>query len=298
MGIFFAILSPAIFGVNNFIDKFLLEKNNISPIVMTIYGGIFACFAGVLVFIFTGYYPIDAKSFIIIVASGFLTTMYLFPYYKALSLDETSNVVPLFQFYPIFVLILSFFLLKEQFSLIQYFGCALIVGAGFLLSVEKVDRKIFRLRKSFYYMMLSCLLFAVAQILYKFGVEVVPFWNTLPYEAFGIAVGALTVALYKGNFNQFIHETKKFKRRVFVFLFLNEFVYILARYTGYFALSLLSVGIVSIIAGLQPLFVLIYGIILSIWFPYILKEVVTKKTVSLKLFSIFIIIIGSYFIFS
>ncbi len=297
MGIFFAILSPAIFGVNNFIDKFLLEKNNISPIVMTIYGGIFACVAGFLVFLLTGYYPVDAKSLFILISSGFLTTMYLFPYYKALDLDEASNVVPLFQFYPIFVLILSLFLLNEQFSLIQYFGCALIIGAGFLLSVEKADRKIFRLRKSFYYMMLSCLLFAVAQVLYKFGVEEVPFWNTLPYEALGIAIGAIVVALYKRNYKQFIHETKKFKKNVFVYLSINEFVYILARYTGYFALSLLTVGIVSILAGLQPLFVLIYGIILSIWFPYILKEVITKKTVSLKLFSILIIILGSFFIF-
>lgn len=298
MGIFFAILSPAIFGVNNYIDKFLLEKNNISPIVITIYGGIFACIAGLVVLFATGFYPVDIKSLVIILSSGFLTTVYLLPYYKALTLDETSYVVPLFQFYPIFVLILSFILLKEGFSLSQYVGSALIVGAGFLLSVERIEGKIFRLRKSFFYMMASCILFALAQILYKFGVAEVPFWNTLPYEGFGIAIGALSIALYKNNFKQFKHETKRFKKRVFVFLTINELVYILARYTGYFAISLISVSLVSILAGLQPLFVLIFGIILSIWFPYILKEVVTKKTVGLKFISIVIIILGSYFLFS
>ncbi len=112
MGIFFSILSPAIFAVINYIDKFLLEKHNISPTVITVYGGIYAFVAGLIILVFTGLYPIDSKSLIIILSSGILTSLYLLPYYKALSLDETSYVIPLFQFYPIFVLLLSFLFLK------------------------------------------------------------------------------------------------------------------------------------------------------------------------------------------
>lgn len=298
MGIFFALLSPAIFGINNYIDKFLLEKHNISPTVITIYGGIFACIVGIIALFMTGFYPIDFRTLIVILASGFLTTIYLLPYYKALTLDETSYVIPLFQFYPIFVLILSFLLLREGFTTSQYFGCILVVGGGFLLSIEKINGKLFKLRKSFFFMILSSLLFAFAQVLFKFGIQEVPFWSTLPYEAFGIALGALAVASYKGNFKKFKKETKKFKKRVFLFMSINEFVYVWARYTGYFAISLIPVGIVSILAGFQPLFVLVFGVILSLWFPYVLKEVITKKTLGLKFVSILIIIFGSYFIFS
>jgi drug/metabolite transporter (DMT)-like permease len=298
MGVFFAIFSPAIFSISSYIDKFLLEKHDISPTVITVYGGIFAFIAGLVMFFITGFYPIDLKSLLIILSSGFLTNIYLLPYYKALSADETSRIIPLFQFYPIFVLILSFILLKEGFSTAQYVGSALIVGSGFLLSVEKLEGKIFKLRKSFFYMMISCFIFAVAQVLYKFGVTEIPFWNTLPYEGFGIALGALSIVLYKNNFSKFKKETTKFKKRVFIFLTINELVYIVGRYTGYFAISLISVGLVSILAGLQPLFTLIYGIILSIWFPHIIKEVITKKTLGLKFTAIVIIIVGSYFIFA
>ena len=52
MGIFYSILSPAIFGINNFIDKFLLEKHNISPVVITIYGGIAAFILGLVLLVF------------------------------------------------------------------------------------------------------------------------------------------------------------------------------------------------------------------------------------------------------
>lgn len=298
MGIFFSILSPAIFGINNYIDKFLLEKQNISATVLSIYGGVFAFIVGLVVLFITGFYPIDTKSLLIILSSGFLTTIYLLPYYKALSLDETSYVIPLFQFYPIFVLILSFVFLNESLSKMQYLGCIIIVLAGFLLSVEKLNRKIFKLRKSFFYIVLSSLLFAVAQVLYKFGVQEIPFWNTLPYEGLGIALGALCITVYKNNFKKLKNETKRFKGKVFIFMTVNELVYILARYTGYFAISIISVGMVSILAGLQPLFVLIYGIILSLWFPKILKEVINKKVLSQKTISIILMFLGLYFIFS
>ncbi|MEO6509169.1 MAG: EamA family transporter, partial [Patescibacteria group bacterium] len=196
MGIIYSILSPAIFAINNYIDKILLEKHNISTPVYTIYGGIVGLIVGVLVLITNGFYPIDLKSLVIILTSGFLTTMYLLPYYKALSIDETSYVIPLFNFYPIFVLVLSFIFLQEVLTPMQYLGSAIILLAGFFLSVEKSTKKLFTLRKSLFYITLSSLLFALAQVLYKFGVQEVPFWQTLPYEGFGIALGGLCVALY------------------------------------------------------------------------------------------------------
>lgn len=298
MGIFFSILSPAIFGINNYLEKFLLEKHNISAVVMTVYSGLFAIIVGVIILVLTGFYPVDTKSLIIILASGFLTTIYVLPYYKALSLDETSYVIPLSQFYPIFVLALSYIFLNETLSAMQYFGCLVIFLAGIFLSIEKISGQIFKLRKSFYYMVLSTFLFACAQVLYKFGLQEIPFWNTLPYEGFGIALGALCVLLYKNNLKIFINETKSFEKRVFGFLIINDMVYIVSRYTGYFAISLISVGIVSILSGFQLVFVLLYGIILSLWFPYILKEVINKKVLFKKVVSIIFMFIGLYFIFS
>ncbi len=297
MGILFAVLSAAIFGIINYVDKFLLEKHNISPTVITIYGGISAFVAGCVISVFAKPYPIDIPSLMILLASGLLTTIYLLPYYKALSIDETSYVMPIVQIYPVFVLIMDFLLLGERLTLPQYAGSALMLLGAMLLSVERLERTILKLRTSFWYALLSGFIFAVAQVLYKFGVQEIPFWNTLPYEGFGIALGALAIAAYKDNFRKTAKKTKRFQKRVFVFITINELIYIIARYTGYFAISLTSVGLVSVLSALQPMFVLIFGIILSLWFPYIVKEAVTKKTIGLKLVSIVLIIAGTYFIF-
>lgn len=297
MGIFFAILSPAIFGINNYIDKFLLSKHNISPTVITIYGGIFAFITGLIILYLTGYYPVDIKTVVIILASGFLTSIYLLPYYKALDIDETSYVIPILQTYPIFVLVLSFIFLGESLSLKQYLGSIVLILGACLLSVEKTKGKLFSWRKASSFALLSGFLFSLAQVLYKFGVTEIPFWNTLPYEGFGIALGALAIGLYKGNFKKLKKETRKFPKKVYLFMGVNEFGYLIARYTGYFAISLVSVSLVSVLAGFQPLFVLLYGVILSLWLPKILKEVVTKKALTKKLASILFIFIGLYLIF-
>lgn len=297
MGIFFSILSPAIYGINNFIDKLILEKYEISPIVITVYSGFFGFLAGLFILAFTGFYITDYKSIAIILASGFLTNIYLIPYFKALSQDETSRVIPLFQFVPIFVLVLSFFLLGEKLNTKQYIGCAVIIASSFFLSLKKFDIKIFKLRATFWYMMLSSFLFAVSVILYKFGVQEIPFWNTLPYEGLGMALGSLSILIYRNNKKIFMNETKKFPKKIFAWMSINEGVFVLSRYTAYFALSLVAASIVNVLGGFQPFFVLIYGIILSLWFPQIIKEVVTKRTVGIKVVAVIGIFIGLSLIF-
>lgn len=298
MGIFFSILSSAIYGINNYIDKFFLAKYNISPVVITIYSGIFGFLTGIAILFFTGIYQADLKSLIIILASGFLTNIYVLPYLKALGKDETSRVIPLFQFTPIFVLILSFMFLGEMLQIKQYIGSLLIIVGSFLISLQKLDFKIFNLRPSFWYMIFSSFLFGVSLVLYKFGVKEIPFWDTLPLEGFGMMLGAIAIYLYKNNRKDFIKQTKRFGKNVYVLMFINETVYILARYTTYFALSLITASIVNVLAGFQAVFVLMYGIILSIWFPQILKEIISKKIIFQKIISIVIIIAGLHLIFS
>lgn len=295
MGIFFAILSSALYSVNNYIDKFFLEKFKIAPAVITVYSGFFGLLVGAIVLFFTGIYTTNLQSILIIVASGFLTTMYVLPYFKALNVDETSRVIPLFQFTPVYVLLLSFLLLGENLQLKQYFGAALLIFSSFVISLEKFDKKIFKIRPALWYMMLSSLLFAFSTVLYKFGVEDIPFWNTLPYEGVGMAIGAIIILLF--NKKIFIEQTKKFPRRVFLIMSVNEGFYISSRYTLYFALSLISASIVNILGGIQPLFVLIYGVILSLWFPHIIKEVITKGALGIKLASIIGMLLGLAFIF-
>lgn len=297
MGILFSILSPALYSINNFIDKYLVSKQKINPIIFTVYSGLFGILVSIIIFIFTRFYVADLKSILIIITSGFFTLVYLLPYYKALSTDETSRVVPLFQITPVFVLILSFLFLGEKLFLKQYIGSFLIIIAGFLISLEKVDKKLFSLRPAFWLMMLSSFISALSQVSYKFGVTNIPYWHTLPYEGIGIAIGVFVLLIFPNNMSSFKKTVLKFKINIYSSMVINESIAVLARYLGFFAISLIAVSLVSVLSSLQSVFVLLYGILLTKLFPKIIKESLSKKTLGVKIFSIAIMFVGLFLIF-
>lgn len=293
LGVFFAILSPAAYAVTNYFDKFFLEKYNIRPLVLAIYSGIVAFLASIILIFIIGFHSFPITVIFSTIFSGFFIELYLLPYFKAMSLEDASTVVPLMQLYPLYVIVGDAIILGETLSILQYIGGFLIVLSGLVIAADKIDSYIIRPRKAFWYIQLSNLSLAAATLLFKHGVGDQDFWKILPYEGFGVFLCAVLIFVLPGkNLKTFKHQTSELKKKVFLLMFANEIVYISARYFGFYALSLISASLVGILAGLQPLFVLIFGIILSVWFPYILKEITTKKTITLKLISTIVIIIG------
>lgn len=297
MGILFAILSYAIDASVNFLDKFLLGSYDLEPAVITIYSGFIALIIGLIVFLFIGFHPIDAKSILIILLSGVLTELILLPYFKALSLDETSRVVPLFNFGPIFVILLSFVILQEQLLIKQYIGATFIICSGFLLSMKKLDFSIFKLRPAFYYMLLASFFTAAAFVLFKLGIHTSGFWQVLPYEGLGLGIGGVLIFLYPSNTKLILVKTKQMRKKAFFFMTIEEIVYISTQYLKYFAGSLIPVSLVSALVGTQSLFSLIYGIILSLYAPNIAKEVLSRENIGVKVIAIAGMFVGLYYIF-
>src|SRR5258706_13211344 len=106
MGYIIALIPPLLDSIAIYLDKFLLSKYDVNSTIITFYSGFFALLAGLLVFLFTGFYPTDMKSTLVLLASGFFGVFYLFSYLKALTYDEGSRVGSLFQFVPVLVLFL------------------------------------------------------------------------------------------------------------------------------------------------------------------------------------------------
>ncbi len=297
MGYIFALIPPFLDSVINFLDKFILSKYKISSTVLAVYSGIFAFITGLIVILFTGFFPTNLLTTIVLIASGFFGLFILVTYFKALMFDEASRVASLFQFVPVFVLVLSFLFLHEALMLKQYIGCGVIIIAGFLFSARKGNYSWIKVNKAFWYMILASMLSAFVYVLFKIGVTQIGFWQAIPYEGFGNLLGAVCVILYGNNRKKLRLETKEISKKIFVYLSISESVYRLSRLSFYFALLLIPASIVSVLQGFQPLFLLIEGIILSVWFPKVLKEVVNKKTVKIKLFAVAGVFLGLYLIF-
>lgn len=293
---FYAAAAPTLYSITNFVDKFLIEKKIKDPMAITALSGLVSGVLGILFGIFSGFKFIGLIQTVLLLLAGVLLVFYLLPYYKALKLEDTSRVVPLFQFIPVFTLILSTVFLKESLSLKQAFGLILVVIAGFILSAEKIEGKIFRPRRALWFMLLSGLMYGCVGILFRFVVRQSNYWTTLSYTYMGTGLGTILLLLLPKIRQSIKSQVQQIKSSL-VLINVNNGIAIMADMSSAYAISLATVPLVSIIGGLQPLIVLILGLILSVWFPQIIKEDIRKMVVTHKLISILIIFSGLYLVY-
>lgn len=96
-------------------------------------------------------------------AVGFLDIVYLYPYYTAMKVIDTSIVAALFSLGQITIPVMTYLWLDERLSLTQYIGFAIIIMSSIALSIK--GTKIPKLNRAFYYMVGASLLRAFYVVL-------------------------------------------------------------------------------------------------------------------------------------
>lgn len=296
--VLFTISSAALYAGSNFFDKFLIEKRVRDPMILAILGGFLTCLVGLVVLIFRAFPPITSEQLIYVLVAGALFELALVPWYRAISLDDVSRVAPIFQSIPVLVLIMSYLFLGERLLEKQLFGFIFILIGGYLLAAEELSLKTFKIRKAFWWALLSSLLFAVPLILFKRVSLDQGFWDSLAYEFLGAGIGGVILFLFvifsrRDDFKKEVFE-KGFKS--WTIIGVNELIYIGARMLNFYAIALAPVSLVTVLGGFQPFFLLLFGFVLSNWFPNIVKEDISRSIVVLKFTAIVLIFTGVWFI--
>ncbi|MDE2025041.1 MAG: EamA family transporter [Patescibacteria group bacterium] len=290
--LFYAIATPFLNSIDSLGEKLLVEKHVKDAIVIVFNEGLLFFLFGMSILLWHRLQVVSLLQIAALLLSGMLFIYYLIPYFKALATEETSRVIPLFQFIPIFVLVLSYIFLHESISGKQLIGFFVIFSGAFFLSAEKLDGKIFKPRKAFWYMLFSSFLYGLTPILFKFVVVNTDFWTAFFYQALGGGLGALTLFLYVPYRESFFKENLKLPIKTWGIMTVNQTATIVAELSASFAFSIAPVALVSIVTGTQPLFTLIFAIILSKFFPHILEEDLSKSALGLKFSSIILILGG------
>lgn len=294
--LYLAVLAPFIISFTNIFDKFLIEKKVKHTSTVPIFSGIVSLIFGILIFVFHGLVILPLLQGGVLLISGVFIILYLIPYFKALAIDDSSRVVPLFQFVPIFVLLLSYVLLREQLTTFQLIAFIFIITGGFLLGMEKSDVSFLKPRKSLLLMLLSSLMVSFAIVLFKYAYVTGDFFTTIAYQSLGSGLGVFFLLLKPSIYRSFLSEVRSFQKNVLYILFLNKGLEFIGEAISFMAITLAPVALVTVFGGLQSFFVLAEAIILSLWFPHIIKERITKTIIVQKIISISLIFIGIYFL--
>lgn len=292
----FALAGPAFMGINNLIDKYVLDKHVREVGAFTIIYGFTSLIISIVLFIVIGFKLLDIRSTILILFAGVIQMGIFLSYFKALTLDEASRVTPLFQFIPVFTLLLAAFFLGEILKPIHLFGFGLIFISGFALSGKTLNINVFVPRPAFWYMFFASLGSASLGVIFKFVVGLNSFWQTIAWENLGIGIASFILLLVPLYRQQFLNTVKALNKRIYGLVLINELAFFLARLSLRYAFTLAPVALVTVLMGVQPLFVLFYTVILTLFAPTILKEDIRKKIILQKLALMVVILVGVYFI--
>lgn len=298
-----ALIPPALWGISNYIDKYLVSK--------VIKGGgigallIFSALIGLFVIAFILiFFPhvltANPTTAFFTALNGSIYLLAVLPYLYALNKDDTSVAVALFQLGPVFQYVLAYFVLGEKLLPMQIAGGLLIIFGAIIMSLDVTSLKKIRFKFSIFWLMtLSSFLFAVNFLLFKVFALQQDFWTTSFWEYTGFSVfGICLLVFVKSYRKEFLDVMKENKVPVIGLNMLNEIVNIVGKLSFNFVSLLMPLALASVIAGIQPLFVLGYGIVLTLLFPNIIKEDIGKRVVGHKLISILMMFAGLYMLYS
>jgi len=294
--IFFALTAPVIWAVINVIEKIFVNRYIKNPYVYTAIISIILGIGGLLIIPFNGLKMPSLFVFSLAIAGGLFYAYACIPYYKALEFEEVSRIVALWRFVPLFTLILAFIFLDERLNFYSYLSFFFLLTGGFLVSVRKIKHA-FKLSKAFWLMILSSLLFAMGLLLTKYVVSIYPFWDTNVLLRVGNLIGGLTLLINKKTRKEFTATVSSLNLKIKSILVGNEALNLAAIFASNYAIMIGSVSLVTALSSTQPLFVLIFAIIMSVYIPKLLKEELTKKVLLQKIIAILLMIAGVVFLY-
>jgi drug/metabolite transporter (DMT)-like permease len=276
----FAFSGPVLWAISTHLDKYLVERYFKHSDVAVLL--IFTALIGAITLPFISYLEpkvvdLSFGNAALMALSGVLYLGGMLFYLRALQTEEASAVAPFFQAAPLFGFVLGYLVLGETLSPEQMVGGALIVGGTLLVSLRAERR-----RTSFNWrlaaLMLTCALsLAVSSLIFKMFALRDDFWPTTFWMFVGEALFGTALLAVRSYRRQFIELLRSNPGAVLTVNAVNELINLGGSLGTRYALLLAPLGIVQAIGSTTTLFVFVFGVLLSVFFPRLGRENLSRR---------------------
>ena len=288
--LFIALLAPIFYTFANIIECKL--SNNIfkHPVVMVFYISLMNCLFLPLLLLFGIPSFVSFKLLLIYGVLAVIDVWYLFPYYKAMKVIDTSIVSALFSLGQITIPVLTYFVLDEKLNISQYVGFGIIIVSSVVLSINNF-RKL-ELNRAFYYMVGVSLLRAFYVVLEKYAFKFDSSWINMVVYVNVISCLLPFLFLLNKEYNKKIKKTfEEYRKNTNIFC-VNELFCFLGASCCIYGLSKLSAVVSSAINATAPIFVLLISLALKNFFGIKVKETITPFIMLKKVICFALIVVG------
>lgn len=286
--IILTFVATLLWASTNILDKYILSRLVKNPLLPLLFFSVVGLGAASIIFLFrqTGTLTTDVKT--IVLFAGACYTLSIFLYFKAATFEEISKIVALWYVSPIFTAILGWLLLGETFTMPIYIGIVLLAIGAFTIEVSN-----FRISfgKGFWLMMVSSFFLACNYVAVKYALESADFWTVFAWARVGSFIAVFP--LVYGQFTQMINTIRTFSKKTVVLMSTSETLGIAGVVFITAAAETGSATLVSAFSTIQPLFVFIFSIIVTLFFPRMFKETLSRRVLLFKAVAIVCIITGA-----
>lgn len=298
--IFFALLPAALWAADNYIDKHVLDKylNKYHPGILVLFLAISGLIIALLIpFSGADVSFVENKDILALLFSGVIFTFSTIPSTLALNKVSATYVAALFRTGPIFSYFLALAFLDEVLSMVQIFGALVVLVGAVSLSIELNNET--KKKKLNYLplllMLLSSFMMAVNALIFKaVSRNELPFWQNIFWQHIGIFLGGVLIFLVVKKYRKdFISCIKTSGTKVLTWSTISGIVGLGGRVSFYYATLFAPLAIVSTLTSFQPVFSLIYGLLLARFIASYRIKRQTVKQLFQEVISIMIILVGT-----
>ncbi|HCC08163.1 MAG TPA: hypothetical protein DEP72_08430 [Clostridiales bacterium] len=292
------IFATFLWAVTNHIDKYLVSKMFKGSGVGTlmIFSSLVtgAIMSPIFFIISNGKVGIDGISIVWLYWASAFCLLALYMYLKALEKDDASTVIAVFQTIPVFSYFLGLIFLNEVLTAKQIVACLVIMVAAVLITIDFSEKDKHKDKiKALIFMLISSFGYAMSFFLFKFVASNMSFYVTAFWEQIAFFVnGILMLVLIKKYRKEFIAVVRSNGKAILSLNMLNELLNSIAKVMYNYASMSIPLAILWALNGLQPFFVFLIGLVLTIILPNIVCEDINKMVIVKKVSCIVLSIIG------
>lgn len=290
MWLFISITAYFLLAIASVVDKFLISKTELKPVIYAFWVGLMSIFVFVLI-PFGLEFP-GAFQFLLSLLTGILLNLALIFLYKTLHKGEASRIMPVIgSSVAVFSLVISYAFLNERLGFAQFAAFAFLVLGSALMAFGWSNGQE---RKWILSAILTGFIFSVTWVLTKFIYSHQPFISGFIWIRLGAVLGALTLLFSPRNrraiFGSFRNTGIKTKKIFLIGLAFGPSAVFLLNYAAFLS----SVTLVNALEGLRYAFLFVFTLVISHKFPHILAEEKTKQIIFYKISAIASAAIGLY----
>ena len=294
------MVAATFYALTNHIDKYLISKavKNADYRALLIVSTMVAGGVMALIYLFICQFSIsfDWKSFGILFLNSVIVSIAYILYFKSLSREDTTIVAIMFQLIPVFMLVISPLILPNQtITPLQLAGGLVATIAAIIVTYEPAKKRFNKGR------LVTLAMMAVVSIIYAFYF-ILERYVTLDHDfnqtmfwtsATQCLVGVLVYLLFKSFRKSFNKMLATNGAKVIGLNLGNELLSSFGNVISTWAGMMVSVALVSFISqSVQPFAVMGLGILITLFFPKIERECITKAETTKRIVAIVVCIIG------